>query len=51
MDAYQYPELARKYSIPGFPTLMLFEGEKPVAVHKGKRDVGTLLEFVAKHMA
>lgn len=51
MDAYQYPEVARKYSIPGFPTLMLFEGENVVAVHKGKRDVGTLLDFVARHVS
>ncbi|CAI5458215.1 unnamed protein product [Closterium sp. Yama58-4] len=49
VDAYRYPELTDKYKIPGFPTLMLFNGERPVATHRGRRNLEALFSFVEKH--
>ncbi|CAI5942404.1 unnamed protein product [Closterium sp. NIES-65] len=62
VDAYRYPQLAEEFQIPGFPTLVLFDGEKPLGaanstlvlfdgekplgMHWGKRDVDTLVGFV-----
>ncbi|GJP32070.1 hypothetical protein CLOM_g16609 [Closterium sp. NIES-68] len=49
VDAYRYPELTDKYKIPGFPTLMLFNGERPMATHRGRRSLEALFTFVEKH--
>ena len=48
MDAYKYPELASRYKIQGFPTLMLFENGEPVGIHKGRRTLDALFSFVDK---
>ena len=48
VDAYKYPELASRYKIQGFPTLVLFEGGEPVGVHRGRRTLDALFAFVDK---
>ncbi|CAI5537477.1 unnamed protein product [Closterium sp. Naga37s-1] len=46
VDAYRYPQLAEEFQIPGFPTLVLFDGERALGMHRGKRDVDTIVGFV-----
>jgi len=45
------PRASAQILDPRLPNAHALQRETPVAVHKGKRDVGTMLEFVAKHMA
>eukprot|EP00270_Netrium_digitus_P011454 TRINITY_DN3648_c0_g1_i2.p1 TRINITY_DN3648_c0_g1~~TRINITY_DN3648_c0_g1_i2.p1 ORF type:complete len:621 (-),score=138.56 TRINITY_DN3648_c0_g1_i2:134-1996(-) len=46
VDADKFPSFTEDYQLPGFPTLMLFNGPTPVAVHRGPRDLASLLSFV-----
>eukprot|EP00899_Mesostigma_viride_P011999 jgi/Mesvir1/207/Mv13551-RA.1 len=50
LDADAYVEIADRYEVPGFPTLMHFRNGTPLAVHKGPRDVATLLAFVNRQL-
>ena len=46
VDAHRFRSLAEGYEVPGFPTLMLFQGQEALGSHRGPRDVHSLLNFV-----
>lgn len=49
-DAFKYPELAERYSIKGFPTLVMFDKGEPVGTHRGRRTVEAMMSFLKKYV-
>lgn len=46
MDAEKYNQLAEKFKVVKYPTLIFFKDGKPTDSHTGPRDVDSLMTFI-----
>lgn len=51
VDADEHPEVLARYGVRGLPTLLMFEGGKPVGTLVGAVPTRALREFIEAHAA